>query len=410
MQRQRRASPDDPPYRADAADTPWYLKRFVLVTCVLFAGAYGYLGVRTIGPSGVRGAPGVLAWIAVAVCISLAPLSFWLRYGVPHPAWRQRVDRVMYALLGPSALAVSLMALRDAVWWVASLLDTSHALVPASAIARQHLLQDSNLVIFAAVAVLSSWGIYSAHRRPAVRRVRVPVAALPEPLDGLRILQLSDLHLGRRRGSRRLNELVEQALALEPDLVAITGDLANAGIDELGDALGALEALHAPLGCYFVTGNHEYYSGAERWIDALEGLGVDVLLNEHRLVERRGGRLLVAGVTDLIGGHYVAAHRSDLAKAARGAPEVDVRILLAHQPGVAAEAARLGFQVQLSGHTHGGQILPVALVMRLFQPFVAGLHRIDGMWLYVSRGVGYYGVPMRLGVRSEIALLTLVRR
>jgi predicted MPP superfamily phosphohydrolase len=238
-------------------------------------------------------------------------------------------------------------------------------------------------------------------RRPRVVRVAVPIANLPPDLAGLRIVQLSDLHVGPTIRRRFVTAVVQTANALYPDLVAVTGDVADGYVKELRDHVAPLADLRAPLGTFFVTGNHEYYWDPLGWILELERLGISVLSNEHRLIERGEGRLLLAGVTDL-------SAASDPRAAIAGAPQSHVRVLLAHQPRSAFAARDAGFDLQLSGHTHGGQYFPFNLLVRLFQPFVAGLHRLEAMWLYVSRGTGYWGPPLRVGAPSEITLIELV--
>ena len=157
-----------------------------------------------------------------------------------------------------------------------------------------------------------------------------------------------------------------------------------------------------------VTGNHEYYSGAAPWIDEFRRLGIGVLMNEHVVLEHDGARLVVAGVADYSAHHFDPAHRSDPARALLGAPAAAPRVLLAHQPRSAEAAAAAGFDLQLSGHTHGGQFLPWRWFVPLQQPFTAGLHRVGRLTIYVSRGAGYWGPPKRLGAPSEITRLELV--
>jgi predicted MPP superfamily phosphohydrolase len=170
------------------------------------------------------------------------------------------------------------------------------------------------------------------------------------------------------------------------------------------DEVAPLAGLHAEYGKFFVTGNHEYYWDAAGWLTEVERLGFQTLVNGHHLIERGNATLLVVGVTDHFAG---GAHRSNPTAAVAGAPKADVRLLLAHQPVSAFAAQRVGFDLQISGHTHGGQYFPFNLLIRLFQPFVSGLHRLEDMWLYVSRGTGYWGPPIRLGARSEITLIEL---
>jgi predicted MPP superfamily phosphohydrolase len=242
-------------------------------------------------------------------------------------------------------------------------------------------------VVASALTVVAA-GTWRARRPARVRTVRVPIAHLPGDLEGLRIVQLSDLHVGPTLKRAFVERIVATANGLRPDLLA---------------------AVRAPLGKYFVTGNHEYYWDAAGWVRELERLGFRALMNAHRLIRRGAGRLLLAGVTDLSTSGQVTGHASDPAAAVAGAPDSDVRVLLAHQPKSAFAARAVGFDLQLSGHTHGGQYFPFNLLVRLFQPFVAGLHRLEAMWLYVSRGTGYWGPPLRLGAPAEITLIQLIR-
>ena len=257
-------------------------------------------------------------------------------------------------------------------------------------------------VLVAGAAVLTVAGLWGA-RRWRVVRVDVPIADLPSDLEGLRIVQISDLHIGPTLKRDWVEGVVATANAAEPDLVVLTGDLADGFPPALRGDVAPLADLQAPLGKFFVTGNHEYYWDPVGWTGEAARLGFDVLANTHRLLQRGNGRLLLAGVPDR------TAHASDPAAALAGAPDSDVKVLLAHQPRSAYAARAAGFDLQLSGHTHGGQYFPFSLLVRLFQPFVAGLHRLEDMWLYVSRGTGYWGPPLRLGAPGEITVIELVR-
>ena len=226
---------------------------------------------------------------------------------------------------------------------------------------------------------------------------------------GLRIVQISDLHVGPTIKGPFVERLVSRVRELRPDLIAFTGDLADGTVERLAPHTAALGRLTAPLGVYACTGNHEYYSGVEEWTAQARRLGFDVLINEVRHIDRGGGRLAVAGATDFSAGELVPGHESDPAGALAGSDGADVRILLAHQPRSIEAASRAGCHLQLSGHTHGGQFVPWKYAVRLQQPFLAGLHKVRGTWIYVHRGTGYWGPPLRLGAPSEIAVLTLVQ-
>ena len=260
-----------------------------------------------------------------------------------------------------------------------------------------------NLGILGAAAALTLVGLIQA-RRPGIRRVTVPLPDLPPSLDGYRIVQWSDVHVGPTIQRRFLASLVERTNALEADAIAITGDLVDGYLDDLREHVQPLADLRARDGVYFVTGNHEYYWRASEWVPELQRLGLDFLKNEHRVV-REG--LVIAGVTDPVGRY---THKQNPAAALAGAPDGAVKVMLSHRPQTAAAAAKLGAHLQLSGHTHGGQFFPFSLFIKWFQPVVTGLHRVGNLWLYVSRGTGYWGPPSRLGVGGEITVIKLSSR
>lgn len=252
-------------------------------------------------------------------------------------------------------------------------------------------------------------GFLNARRTAAIVRVDVPIAGLPEALHGFTVAQISDIHVGPTIKRGYLQSIVHKVNALDADMVAITGDLVDGKVAELATHVAPLAKLESTHGTYFVTGNHEYYSGAHAWVTELERLGVNVLMNEH-VVLQHGAPLVLAGVADYGAHHFDPSHRSDPAAAMLGAPaDAGMHLLLAHQPRSAEAAAEAGFQLQLSGHTHGGQFWPWNHFVRFQQPFTAGLHKLKDLWVYTSRGTGYWGPPNRLGAPSEITHLRLVR-
>ena len=253
------------------------------------------------------------------------------------------------------------------------------------------------------------WGLVGARRTARVRRIDVPIAGLPVALQGFKIAQISDIHVGPTVKAPYVRRIVEAVNRLNADAVALTGDLVDGRISDLGDDVAPLAALRSRHGTFFVTGNHEYYSGAIEWVALLATLGLRVLINQHVVLNHGDATLVMAGVADYSAHHFVPGHRSDPKRALAGAPaDAGLRVLLAHQPRSADAAADAGFHVQLSGHTHGGQYWPFSLFVRLQQPYTAGLHRLRTMWVYTSRGTGYWGPPLRLGAASEITLLRIV--
>jgi predicted MPP superfamily phosphohydrolase len=254
----------------------------------------------------------------------------------------------------------------------------------------------------------SAVGVASVLGPIGTTRLRIAIDRLSSAVSGFRIVQITDIHVGPtiRRGF--VEDVVARVNALEPDLVAITGDLVDGSVEELRDDVEPLRRLSAKHGVFFVTGNHEYYSGADEWIAHLRTLGIRVLRNEHVRIGGEDGFDL-AGIDDASAHAFGGGHGADLPKALAGRDAARACVLLAHQPRGIEEADARGVDLQLSGHTHGGQLFPWGLLVRLQQPFVAGLHKLTRAFIYVSRGTGYWGPPMRVGAPAEITEIELVR-
>ncbi len=260
----------------------------------------------------------------------------------------------------------------------------------------------------AAVSVallLAGVGLVQGHRPPAVERLEVPLANLPPELDGLRLVQLSDLHLGTLLNHSWLEARLRQVEALRPDVIVITGDLVDGNARHVEELVPLLQRLRAPLGVLAVTGNHEFYAGLDRSVEVLRSAGYRVLRDEH--VEVAPG-LVVAGVDDLTARRQFGLPHRVLERALHRRP-AGACVLLSHTPWLVKEANQLGVQLMLSGHTHAGQIWPFGYLVRLSYPYLAGLFPVGGMTLYVSRGTGTWGPRLRLWERGEITLLTLRR-
>jgi len=318
-----------------------------------------------------------------------------------------------WTYIGSFSTLFALILARDALlglrWAVRRLGRPEGALQLASSERRRFLLTASGGAAVGTTAVLGIVGLKGARRMPEVVEVEVPIKGLPEAFDGYHIVQLSDVHVGETIDKDFILPIVERVTSLSPDLVVLTGDLVDGSVDALRDDVSPLAYLRAPDGVFCVTGNHEYYSGVETWCAHFRELGMTVLNNQHQVIERRGKRLLLAGVTDRHEGHKWPGHASDPKAALAGAPAHDARILLAHQPKSAFEASALGYDLQLSGHTHGGQFFPWNLFVGLVQPVVKGLAQVNGMWVYVNRGTCYWGPPLRSFVPPEITSLKLKR-
>jgi predicted MPP superfamily phosphohydrolase len=267
----------------------------------------------------------------------------------------------------------------------------------------RRLLLARGLAVAAGVTAVGTvgYGVTQAMGPPRLDRVTIPLAKLPRRLDGMRIALVSDIHLGPILGRSHTERIVRMINELNADLVAIVGDLVDGTVAELGPAAEPLERLRAKHGSYFVTGNHEYFSGYAEWIPEVDSFGVRVLENQRVDVDG----LDLAGVNDVTGEQY--EHGPNFAAALGDRDKARPVVLLAHQPVQVEDAAAFGVDLQLSGHTHGGQIQPFGAIVRLQQPVVSGLATINGTKLYVTNGAGFWGPPVRVGAPPQISVVTL---
>jgi predicted MPP superfamily phosphohydrolase len=258
--------------------------------------------------------------------------------------------------------------------------------------------------VFGLVVPALAWGFYVS-RRPETKRVTVEIPGLDPSLDGFRIVQISDVHIGETLGRDFAQKVTEQVNALKPDAVAVTGDMIDGSVARLRDEVAPLGGLRGKHGVFYVTGNHEYYHGGSSWEAEGRRLGFTVLHNEHRVVA--DGKLVIGGVTDVEGARFSEAHAPRVDLAFAQAPAGVPRVLLAHQPRFAKAAKDALVSLMLSGHTHGGQIFPFMAFVLLQQPVIGGFSRIHGVPTYTSNGTGYWGPPFRIGPRGEVTELTL---
>lgn len=394
---------------------------FFLVFTGVIALAHVYVGRRLMTSSGLSRRQRRFGWLLVVMslllCVSPMIILIFLRERhIPHwAAWAGFVAMGFFSILTILTVGRDLILLIEriarAVVRLAKKLfsPTAQAPVAVNMDRRKVLIAGSNFAVIGLSGVLTGSGVFEARREPRVLPVDIPIPNLPPQFDGFKIVQISDLHVGPTIKRDWVEMVAMAADRTGADLVAFTGDLVDGSVAQLREDTAPLADLNARYGRFFVTGNHEYYSGVLPWIDEVTRLGWDALLNSHRTIERDGGRIVIAGVNDFMAGGNLPGHASDPQAAIAGAPDGLVRILLAHQPKSVVAASAAGFDVQLSGHTHGGQFFPWDNFARLAQPYLSGLHRHENMWVYVSRGTGYWGPPVRIGQPSEITLVTLRR-
>lgn len=340
-------------------------------------------------------AVGTMAFAAVFVGL---PVTMVLGHG------RRRLDWA--AATGDTLLGASWVLF---VWSVlAQVLRLALLMVGVGDPDRSRLVAGA---VVAAVVALLGWGYGEAMRVPRTRHVEVAIPRLGAGLDGLRVVVITDTHYGPIDRARWSAAVMDRVNELEADIVCHVGDIADGTVQVREAQARPLAAVRANLARVYVTGNHEYLYEAQEWVDYMEGIGWAALHNRHVLVERGGDRLVVAGVDDATArSSGDEGHGANLTKALEGTdPELAV-LLLAHQPKQVTQAVNAGVDLQLSGHTHGGQIWPFNFLVRLDQPVVQGLSRHgERTQLYTSRGTGFWGPPFRVFAPSEVTVLTLRR-
>ncbi|MCL1980774.1 MAG: metallophosphoesterase [Proteobacteria bacterium] len=370
---------------------------------VLAGVMFAYLLVRLILPWPVAGKIKLLAAIPLLL-VSQQHLFFRYAFGsLSSP------ELPVPVLLGLDWGFVSLLfwcvllVIKDGFWWLLRLIQGMKQQVapPFSHTRRQAM-------IAAAAMIPAAYGLRQGQASPGVRHMEVRLARLPKELDGLRLVQISDLHIGPLLEAQKIRAVVDVVNGLSPDLILCTGDLVDGMPEYRATSIAPLKDLRARYGVFGCPGNHEYYSDYAAWMRTFPLLGLTMLPNSHAVLKIRGQELVLAGVTDVVAERFFLPG-PDLTQALAGAPEGAVRILLDHRPRNAPKNARAGVDLQLSGHTHGGQILGLnQLVALMNQGFLSGWYQVDKMRLYVSPGAGsWLACPVRLGVPTEITHLVL---
>nr|WP_321404656.1 metallophosphoesterase [uncultured Desulfobacter sp.] len=391
------------------------------ITAVLITGfIYAFFGFRIIRPLSINVKWKTGLWVMLLFCFASFITVMFTRHRFTDHGITPALYWIAFTGFGFATLIFPVLVVKDicmGIYHLAqkllSITGRQHKTIDRSKqdidpSRRIFLTNAGNAALVGTAVVLTGYGIHRVAGKPDVVKVDVPIKGLPDPFKGFTILQISDLHISMTLKREYVQKVVDQALRQQVDMIVFTGDMADGREKDMGEAADPLAVLTAPFGKYFVTGNHDYYSGVHPWLNRVERLGFVPLINEHRIIEKGNARIVLAGITDYRAGRIVPDHKSDPGKALEGAPLSVPRIMLAHQPKSIFKTDDIGVDLMICGHTHGGQYFPWNFLVGLDQPYVHGLHRHNAGRIYVSRGTGYWGPPLRVCAPPEITLLRLV--
>jgi uncharacterized protein len=346
-------------------------------------------------------------WVWWVVLLVLA-LLLW---SLPAIHWRrgeekedQRLKNFLIQLSYISMVVMSwllvLTVSRDLVFLVSKLISDSWHLEISG-----HWTGTLNFILAFSLTLVGTW---RAIRGPIIRNVKIPFKNLSADLHGLKIVQITDLHVGPTIGRAYVEKVVRLAKSLNPDLTVLTGDIVDGKFRDHRHAIESFAELGPRGRVFYSPGNHEYYHRIDEWLPEFERLGATILMNRGEQIRFKETTLWIGGVTDPAAGHFSRGQEPDPGRAARGGENSAFRLLLSHRPGFAELAEKAGFDLQLSGHTHGGQFFPWTFVARFFHQYLLGLFKHGKMWLYVGPGTGTWGPQARIGTTAEITCLELV--
>ena len=383
---------------------------FIIAIGVLWL-MHGYVAWRIIPTLGISSSQTILAYTAVFILSLLPILPIILRMGGNESKLIDKFSFVGYTSLGFFTLSFFIFVAKDLVFQLIALFG--HIINednPFDNSKRDFIKRSINISMITLAGSATVYGFYSARKGPFIIKHDIYIKKLPDAFENFSIVQISDLHVGPTIKRPYVEDVLEKISRLNPDLIAVTGDLVDGSVKYLKSELQPLKDMIAPYGTFFVTGNHEYYSGVDQWLDETDRLGMKNLINSNELISKAGDQISIAGITDLRAHQIKPAHRSDPELALRSVPEDITKIVLAHQPNSIHSVHETGADLQLSGHTHGGQFWPFTYPVKMTHPYIAGLHDHQGTQIYVNRGTGYWGPPLRIGVPAEITLIRLKKK
>ena len=378
---------------------------FLTVIALVAGGSHYFLWARLVRATSLEAPWRSLVTALIVAGALVMPASLIVHQLVDAP-WSRALAFVGYVWMGLAFFLLIGLGAADLLHLGDRLFASLRSLEPNPE-RRVFLARTLGGGVAALSAVAGTTALRSALTEAKLVDVRIALKKLPKSMHGLTIVQISDLHVGPTIRSDVVEALVARVNALQPDVVVLTGDLVDGSVAALSPEMTAFKNLQSRHGVFLVTGNHEYYSGVDEWIAWWRQQGVTVLRNERVTIGVGADVIDIAGVDDWHAERFGKGHGHDMPKAMAGRDADRAVVLLAHQPKSIAEAATHGVDLQLSGHTHGGQLWPFSYLVGLQQPYVAGLAQHKDTQIYVSRGTGYWGPPMRLGAPSELTRIVL---
>ena len=378
---------------------------FLLIFSAVLFVLYAYVGLRFVMPLDILSSYKYLLCFTLFVFYCFPIIGIILYFNKIENNLSTLIHWLGYTGLGFVSLLFFIQASADLILLLKSLFAKGHSFDPH----RRAFLGLSAKTIVGGIAVIGSiWGIYNATKEPVIKKIDIKIDGLPESLKGFRMAQITDLHVGSMITGKFVKTVTRKIKELNADMLFFTGDAADGSVQSYGKHLQSLAEINPKYGKYFVTGNHEYYSDMNGWLQLIEQLGFKILVNESQNIIVNDATIMITGIPDRGGGHFSSFHKTDMEKAVEGMNPSDLKILLAHQPKDVEHALKYGFDLQLSGHTHGGQYFPFSLLVQMAHPFIKGLHKRENTWIYINQGTGYWGPPLRIGTEPEITEITLV--
>jgi predicted MPP superfamily phosphohydrolase len=388
---------------------------FFIVFLTALGLLHGYVGWRIFSDLGFNSSYALITIILVIIFTLLPILPILFRYIGYESTLLDKLSFIGYTSLGFFFLSFLVFISKDLAikaWEVVSSFFPADVKqqVTLDLEKRAFLQKSLSIGILSFIGPTTAYGFYSARKGPSVIHQTIFLDELPDSFENFTIAQISDLHVGPTIKKTYVEKVLNQISIINPDLIAVTGDMVDGSIDYLKKDLEPLSQMVAKHGTFFVTGNHEYYSGADRWLDETNRMGFTNLVNENKLITINEQNIVLAGVTDYRAHQIIPSHKSNPESALKGMKNEKVKILLAHQPSSIFKANEAGYDFQISGHTHGGQFWPFTYPTKKANPYLSGLHNHNGTQIYVNSGTGYWGPPLRLGVPAEITLFKLKKK